>query len=148
VDVSSSRAAGQLIGQVPPTRGGRVTVTGTLIFDDGRRVPLFQSGYSLGRGPANDLRFDAGDMSTRHAQLSYDGTDWWISDLNSKNGVRVNAQPIRDQKLAHGDSIQLAHTVSFRFEDPRARTSQRNLIALAALGGLAAIAIVWWLMTH
>ena len=59
-------------------------------------------------------------MSTRHAQLSYDGTDWWISDLDSKNGVRVNGQPIRDQKLQHGDRVQLAQSVSFRFEDPRA----------------------------
>jgi len=147
-DAGSSRAAGQLIGQSPPTRGGRVNVTGALIFDDGRRVPLIQSGYSLGRGPANDLRFDAGDMSTRHAQLSYDGTDWWISDLNSKNGVRVNVEPVRDQKLVHGDSIQLAHTVSFRFEDPRARASQRNLIVLGAVVGLAVIAVAWWLMSH
>jgi pSer/pThr/pTyr-binding forkhead associated (FHA) protein len=137
-----------LIGRIIPERSERLTITGTLVFDDGRRIPLIQSGYSLGRGPANDLRFDAGDLSTRHAQLSYDGTHWWVSDLESKNGVRVNGELVRDQKLKHDDRIQLAHTVSFRIEDPRVRASQRNVMLLIAAVVTTLAAAAWWLAMH
>jgi len=144
----ASRAAGQLVGRVVPDRSSRLSITGALIFENGDRVPLIQSGYSLGRGVANDLRFDAGDLSTRHAQLSFDGTHWWISDLDSKNGVRVNNQPIRDQKLTHGDRIQLAHSVTFRFEDSRARASQRHWLLLSAAALLVTGVVAWWLLLH
>lgn len=147
-EVSRTRTGGQLLGRPGFDQGQRLTLTGTLVFDDGQRVPLLQSGYSLGRGPANDLRFDAGDLSTRHAQLSFDGAHWWISDLDSKNGVRVNGLLVRDQKLQHGDRIHLAHSVAFRLEDPRVRASQRNVkILLGAVAALAALA-AWWFAAH
>jgi hypothetical protein len=145
---AASRAASQIVVQSGPPQSSRVAVTGTLVFDDGHRVPLMQSGYSLGRGSANDLRFEAGDLSTRHAQLSYDGTHWWISDLDSKNGVRVNGQQVRDHKLQHGDRIQLAHSVTFRLEDARVRASKRNLILLGAGIAVAVIGVAWWLLMH
>lgn len=142
----ASRAAGQLVGRSAPDRSSRVVVTGTLTFENGDHIPLIQSGYCLGRGPANDLRFDAGDLSTRHAQLSFDNSHWWISDLDSKNGVRVNGQPVRDQMLQHGDRIQLAQSVSFRFEDAQARASQRNLWLLIATVAAAVISVAWWFL--
>ncbi|MBL8852212.1 MAG: FHA domain-containing protein, partial [Planctomycetaceae bacterium] len=145
---AASRAAGQLVSPAAASHGDRLKVTGTLEFEDGRRVPLIQSGYSMGRGPANDLRFDGGDLSTRHAQLSYDGTDWWLSDLDSKNGVRINGQPVRDQKLKHGDRAQLAQSVTFRFEDARAVASRRNLRLLVAAVAAAIAAATWWLLMH
>ena len=145
---AASRAAGQLVTQTAPAFSDRTAITGSLIFDDGHRVPLIQSGYSLGRGTANDLRFDAGDLSTRHAQLSYDGTHWWISDLDSKNGVRVNGHPVRDHKLNHGDRIQLAQSVAFRLDDARVRASRRNLALLAVAVAAVTIGIAWWLLTN
>ncbi|MFO1096079.1 MAG: FHA domain-containing serine/threonine-protein kinase [Planctomycetaceae bacterium] len=143
-----NRTSGQLLDRSTPPRGTPIRLTATLIFDDGHQVPLLQSGYSLGRGSANDLRFEAGDLSTRHAQLSFDGTVWWISDLDSKNGVRVNGHPVRDHKLKHGDRIQLATSVTFRIEDARVRASQRNRKLIAAAAVAAAIAVVWWLLAH
>jgi pSer/pThr/pTyr-binding forkhead associated (FHA) protein len=144
---AADRAAGQLVSPVSSNRD-RLSITGTLIFEDGRRVPLLLSGYSMGRGTANEMRFDAGDLSTRHAQLSYDGNDWWVSDLDSKNGVRINGQPIRDQKLKHGDRVQLGQSVLFRFEDPRAVASQLYVKVLIAAVVAAIAAAAWWLLTH
>ena len=60
----------------------------------------------------------------------------------------MQGEPIRDQKLKHRDSIQLAHSVTFQFEDPRARASRRNLIILGAVLGAAVIAIASWLLMH
>lgn len=143
-----SRASGQLVDRSQLDYSQPLNLTATLIFDDGHKVPLLQSGYSLGRGTANDLRFDAGDLSTRHAQLSFDGTSWWISDLDSKNGVRVNGHPVKDHKLKHGDRIQLAQSVAFRLEDARVQSRQRNLKLLAGAAVAAAIAVIWWLLAQ
>jgi hypothetical protein len=55
---------------------------------------------------------------------------------------------VRDQKLQHGDLIQLAHTVSFRIEDPRVRASQRNVKLLIAAIVATLAAAAWWLARH
>lgn len=141
---SAALAAEQLIGHFAPDRNLPRTVTGALLFEDGARVPLLQTGYSLGRAPENDLRFDASDLSSRHAQLSYDGAHWWISDLDSKNGVRVNGRLIKDCRLQHGDSVRLAQSTAFRIE--YARTVRRRRLLLAMITALALLgAAVWWL---
>lgn len=145
---AASNSAGQLVTQAATSSADRMAITGALLFEDGHRVPLLQSGYSLGRGAANDLRFEAGDLSTRHAQLSYDGDHWWISDLDSKNGVRVNGQAVRDHKLQHGDRIQLAHSIGFRLEDAGTRASRRNLMLLAAGIVTVAAGMAWWLLMN
>ena len=47
------------------------------------------------------------NVSRTHAQLSYDGRDWHITDLNSTNGTLVNDCDIQDCVLRDGDLITL-----------------------------------------
>jgi serine/threonine protein kinase len=45
------------------------------------------SGLTIGRDPENDLVLELPKVSRQHARLQIDGTHYWISDLNSKNGT-------------------------------------------------------------
>jgi hypothetical protein len=47
------------------------------------------------------------NVSRRHAELSYDGTDWHITDLNSTNGTLVNNVDIDNCILRSGDLITI-----------------------------------------
>src|SRR6185503_18722611 len=54
------------------------------------------------------LELGVGDrwMSTRHARLSKVMRAWILEDLKSKNGVRVNGEPISRIELKDGDVIE------------------------------------------
>ena len=50
-------------------------------------------------------------MSRIHARLVWDGETYRISDLNSRNGTRVNQillDPGKEERLKDGDEIQFA----------------------------------------
>ncbi|HEX4335363.1 MAG TPA: sigma 54-interacting transcriptional regulator [Polyangiaceae bacterium] len=58
-----------------------------------------------------DLKISDPRMSSVHARLDGALGRWKITDLGSKNGVRVNGQVVREQPLADGDVLELGHTV-------------------------------------
>ncbi len=76
----------------------------------GQSLPLALEN-TLGADPSSDLVLRDAFMSKQHAQLWWDGSAWWIHDLGSKNGVRINgstrALPGRPQRLMSGSRIQL-----------------------------------------
>lgn len=47
------------------------------------------------------------NVSRRHAELSYDGSDWHITDLNSTNGTLVNNVSIDECILRDGDLVTM-----------------------------------------
>ena len=59
------------------------------------------------------------NVSRRHAQLSFDGRDWHITDLNSTNGTLVNDVDVQDCVLRDGDLITLG-LVNLEFREMRA----------------------------
>ena len=59
------------------------------------------------------------NISRRHAELSFDGRDWCITDLGSTNGTLVNDVDVRSCTLRDGDLITLGLlNLEFR-ENPR-----------------------------
>jgi pSer/pThr/pTyr-binding forkhead associated (FHA) protein/S1-C subfamily serine protease len=53
----------------------------------------------------------AGVVSTRHAELRLAGDEWWVHDLESRNGTFVNGQRVVGlAPLAVGDEIRLGET--------------------------------------
>jgi pSer/pThr/pTyr-binding forkhead associated (FHA) protein len=70
---------------------------------------------SVGRDPSAGLCFDPRSdflVSNRHARLMQDGFgQWWIEDVGSTNGTRVNGVPLLEpQRLWPGDVILLGKT--------------------------------------
>ncbi len=47
----------------------------------------------LGAARDNDILLSDPYVSRHHACLLWDGTTWWVEDLNSRNGTLVNRQP-------------------------------------------------------
>ena len=59
------------------------------------------------------------NVSRRHAQLTFDGRDWRITDLNSTNGTLVNDVDVSECVLRDGDLITVG-LVNLEFrENPR-----------------------------
>jgi hypothetical protein len=42
---------------------------------------------TIGRGPHNDIRLIEANASYRHLQITWDGSDYYVTDLNSTNGT-------------------------------------------------------------
>lgn len=142
----ASREADRLIATLAPAAAATFVQPAHLVFDDGADLWLTRSGYSLGRGPDNDFRLDATDLSSRHCQLSFDGQRWWVLDLGSKNGVRVNGRLVQEHPLQFGDQIKLAGSVSFRIEYGKPRRRTRNVVLALAVIALAALLLAAWLL--
>ena len=70
-----------------------------VICHDGRplaRCVLRRGRYLIGQDRKNEIVIDAPSVSAKHAQLTVEGDDaFFIEDLGSANGTRVNGQPAR-----------------------------------------------------
>jgi len=72
----------------------------------------------LGRSKQCDLVLNDNRVSRNHARIYRMGTQWFIEDLGSTNGVQVNGQNRDQHMLAAGDLIELS-TFQFIYQpDP------------------------------
>jgi len=61
---------------------------------------------SIGRLPDNRLAIEDASVSSHHAELRFDGSEYHIKDLDSTNGTFVNGVQVTDEKVSHGDAIR------------------------------------------
>lgn len=67
----------------------------------------------IGRSKQCALRFDATEISAKHARLGYENGEFWIEDLGSTNGTFVNQQQISGRAtLASGGSVTLGREIT------------------------------------
>jgi transcriptional regulator with GAF, ATPase, and Fis domain len=71
--------------------------------------------FGVGRSPKNRIVL-ADDLSSRdHAEVAFAEGEWYVRDLGSTNGTKVNGRVVRgDQALEPGDRVQFGST-RFRF---------------------------------
>lgn len=63
----------------------------------------------------SDIALRDPNVSRRHAQLTFTGSDWSIEDLNSTNGTLVNNRRITRCPLRNGDLLTFGlSTFEFR----------------------------------
>ncbi len=68
----------------------------------------------LGRNPACDISIEDETASAQHAKLSYHHNQWWVEDLNSTNGTKLNRQKLTlPTVLTSDDEIQCGKTKVF-----------------------------------
>lgn len=61
----------------------------------------------LGRDPLCDVPIEDPSVSARHALLSYHHGQWWLDDLGSSNGTRLNHEKLTiPTVLTTGDEIE------------------------------------------
>lgn len=79
--------------------------------DAGRELPLTGTRVVAGRLPGCDLALDDPTVSRRHAAFVRRGEEWWVVDLGSTNGTRINGHPAGEHVLAPGDRVELSEAV-------------------------------------
>lgn len=95
---------------------------------DGRRILLRQP-CLIGRSADNDVVLDDAEASRRHAMIFHHGEDWWLSDLGSRNGVRVNGIRLTHaRRLRDGDELRIGgQKLAFQSAAELARRTTRML---------------------
>jgi hypothetical protein len=69
-------------------------------------VFALQAYAALGRASDNHVVLPDSYVSSYHARLDRRGGEWWLTDLDSRNGTRLNDVPItKSVPLADGDVI-------------------------------------------
>ncbi|MDX1823295.1 MAG: FHA domain-containing protein [Thiohalomonadales bacterium] len=82
---------------------------------------LDQAETSIGRNPDNTIQLDDAAVSGNHARIDRQPNeylekhyDFFIEDLGSTNGTKVNSKRVTRQMLKHGDALQIgAHHFIF-----------------------------------
>jgi adenylate cyclase len=69
------------------------------------RITDMKSDLSIGRTEGNDLVLNHPSVSRKHARIEVRNNGWWIVDLKSTNGVKVNGNLITESQIASGDKI-------------------------------------------
>jgi adenylate cyclase len=78
------------------------------------RVRLDASPAGIGRASENEVVLKDFSVSRHHARLEKRGDVWWVVDLGSTNGVKINTRYVTDAMLSDGDELQIGNfTLSF-----------------------------------
>lgn len=101
-----------------------------------REYPLSKNVTTLGRRPDNDIQIEDVAVSGRHVQFLRQPSeylqghfDFFIEDLKSTNGTKINDATVQKQMLKHGDIIQVGkHT--FLYDSGEAVNHERTAIYL------------------
>jgi predicted component of type VI protein secretion system len=67
---------------------------------------------TIGRVPESNIVLNTRSVSRQHARIFFEGNHFWIKDLESANGTRVNGKKITLQMLSDGDKLCLGEVHS------------------------------------
>lgn len=83
-----------------------------LIPEAGSKIPLRHTS-EIGRAAGNAVQIEDETVSARHARMMFQGGQWWLEDLASRNGTQVNGIPVEEPLVvSYGDEIQLGRVVT------------------------------------
>lgn len=73
---------------------------------------FFNSQIYIGRDPICEFHTPNETVSSRHARLFFEHGQWWIEDLDSRNGTYLNELPVTSAiVLTNGDHIRCGEIV-------------------------------------
>ena len=75
----------------------------------GDTIPLKQDVITIGRREVCTIRLDFKNVSGTHAELSYRNGVWYVRDMGSTNGIKVNGERTLRRPLRPGDEIAVAN---------------------------------------
>jgi len=107
----------ELIAQpepTPPTIAPEaLTAKAALVLATGQRFELIGDSVKIGRHESCAIVFADSNVSRVHAQIQHDLTGWYVVDLGSTNGVKVNGTKIlKGELLADGDELTFGTTTA------------------------------------
>jgi adenylate cyclase len=82
----------------------------------GDPIPLMKKTLLVGRRESCDIVLRFPNVSAHHCQLQINNGYWYVTDLNSRNGVKVNNMRVTEKRLDPGDTISIAkHKYEVRY---------------------------------
>jgi hypothetical protein len=109
----------QYAATAKPAEGTDAQVTRLLVLLDSEqpiKYPLSKEVMTIGRADVADIQISNGFLSRLHARIVSTPEGVIIEDIESKNGIRVNAKITPRQALRHGDTVDLGR-LRFRYID-------------------------------
>lgn len=101
------RPAGSATGSTMSPAPDLATVT---VGETHHDVTLSAARVVVGRLAESDIRIDDANASRQHAAFVRDGDDWFIEDLGSTNGTKLNGHRVSRERLADGDVVSIGVT--------------------------------------
>ena len=93
----------------------------------GDPIPLLKRKILIGRRPDCDIQLGFSNVSGRHCELRYKDGVWYVRDLGSSNGVKVNGTKVEKMRLLPGDEVAIARKHLYRIEYDMPRELRKKL---------------------
>lgn len=74
----------------------------------GDPIPLLKERLLIGRRESCDIVLRFANVSTNHCELELHQGYWFVKDLNSRNGTRVNGSRVNCKRVDPGDQLRIA----------------------------------------
>ncbi len=110
-----------------PEGHGHTSVAGTQVHSAQSQAQLRAGGkayvlsagapFNIGTHEDNDLRIEDAFASSFHCRIAFNNNAWFLSDLESTNGTKVNGLKVREAELPVPATIQVGGAV-LKFEGP------------------------------
>ena len=81
-----------------------------LVLADGRRTPIADRAVVIGRLPGCEVVLQDTNVSRQHASVRRNDDRYFLADLGSTNGTRLNGKPVTEAELQNGDLITVGST--------------------------------------
>ena len=95
----------------------------------GDSIPLVREVLTIGRRDSCDIPLRFPNISGLHCELTYRNGYWYIRDLNSTNGVKVNGMRIQEKLLHPGDEVAIAkRRFTIQYELPADRRGLEEVV--------------------
>jgi adenylate cyclase len=82
----------------------------------GDPIPLLKKSLLVGRRESCDIVLRFSNVSAHHCQLTVSSGYWYVKDLQSRNGIKVNGVRVEEKRLDPGDELSVAkHTYDVQY---------------------------------
>jgi adenylate cyclase len=82
----------------------------------GDTIPLLKTELLVGRRETCDICLRFANVSAHHCQLSLRNGYWYVKDMNSSNGTKINGARVDEKRINPGDTISVAkHAYKFDY---------------------------------
>ncbi len=74
----------------------------------GDPIPLLKKQLLVGRRESCDIVLRFANVSAHHCQLFVNGGYWYVRDMKSRNGVKVNGIGVQEKRIDPSDALSIA----------------------------------------
>ena len=74
----------------------------------GDSIPLLKKVLLVGRRESCGIVLRFSNVSAHHCQLTINGGYWYVRDMDSRNGVKINGVRVTEKRIDPGDILSIA----------------------------------------